>query len=149
MRPSALSTNQIIAIIGGAIVLLVLLCFGAMWVMFSLVKNTTVVKAADITFGDQHLKTVVALVELHRVREGQYPATLDELKFTGQWDEIHINAVAFCSSADGESYFVEVQRGWMGKPVLTPNKEFWNGTGFDPALGPCPEYERPGTSLTD
>ena len=40
----------------------------------------------DRKFGDQHLKTAVALIELHKVRYGEYPETLDDLTYTGEWD---------------------------------------------------------------
>ena len=41
----------------------------------------------DNEFGDQHLKTTVALLELHEVRHGKYPDSLSDLEFTGQWDQ--------------------------------------------------------------
>ena len=41
-------------------------------------------KMLDNEFGDQHLKTSVALIELHKVRYGRYPDSLSDLKFTGQ-----------------------------------------------------------------
>jgi hypothetical protein len=31
-------------------------------------------------FGDQHFKTAIALVELHRVRTGTYPSSLRDIK---------------------------------------------------------------------
>ena len=40
----------------------------------------------DELFGKQHLSTAVALIELHKVRLGQYPQSLKDLKFTGEWD---------------------------------------------------------------
>jgi hypothetical protein len=88
-------------------------------------------------FGDQHLKTVVALLELHKVRHGEYPESLDDLDFTGDWDKIHIQAVVYCASAEHDSYFVDVERGWIGKPSLNFGEDFWQGTGYDPTLEPC------------
>ncbi len=46
-------------------------------------------------FGDQHLKTAVALIELHKVRFGKYPDTLRDLKFTGQWDQLALQSVGY------------------------------------------------------
>ncbi len=40
-------------------------------------------KEADAKFGDQHFKTAIALIELHKVRFGEYPKSFDELKYTG------------------------------------------------------------------
>jgi hypothetical protein len=91
----------------------------------------------DNMFGDQHLKTVVALVELHKTRYGSYPATLSEITFAGDWDQIAIGSVRYCASADRRTYFVEVIRGWMGQPALSMPSEFWRGTGFSAATGPC------------
>ena len=79
--------------------------------MFKFAQSTGVAQTADVMFGDQHLKTVVALLELHKVRHGEYPESLDILDFTGEWDKIHIIAVTYCPSEDRGSYFVEVERG--------------------------------------
>jgi hypothetical protein len=35
------------------------------------------------------------------------------------------------------SYYVVVTRGWAFKPDATQSPDFWSGTGFNPALGPC------------
>ncbi len=87
-------------------------------------------------FGDQHLKTAVALVELHKVRYGRYPAALRELKFTGNWDAIALNSVAYYPAADGTADYLEVRRGWVGKPALNMPPEFWQGTGYREDLRP-------------
>jgi len=89
---------------------------------------------ADQQFGDQHLKTVVALVELHKVRYGSYPAALSDLKFTGDWDQLALSSVSYIVSKDRKHYYVEVERGWIGKPTLTLPAEYWQGTGYDPTL---------------
>lgn len=86
-------------------------------------------------FGDQHLKTAVALIELHKVRTGRYPEDLGKLQFTGQWDLIALQSVRYVAAKDGSSYYVEVQRGWIGKPKLSMPAEFWFGTGYNPKLG--------------
>jgi len=85
-------------------------------------------------FGDQHLKTVVALVELHKVRYGRYPETLRDLKFLGGWDPIAIDAVSYSANSDRTKYCVQVERGWVAKPKLQMPAEFWRGTGYDPSL---------------
>jgi hypothetical protein len=90
-------------------------------------------------FGDQHLKTAVALIELHKVRYGKYPDTLRDLKFTGQWDQLALQSVAYYRSADGSHYYVEVRRGWVGKPTLQMPDGFWQGTGFSEAVKPKSE----------
>lgn len=91
-------------------------------------------RGPDVQFGDQHLKTSVALIELHKVRYGKYPADLGELTFTGSWDPIATGNVSYRVNAAQTRYCIEVQRGWIGKPRLEMPAEFWQGTGYDPSL---------------
>ena len=91
-------------------------------------------KGPDAMFGDQHLKTAVALVELHRTRHNEYPATLNDLEFVGEWDRIALNAVSYRTNPSRTKYCVEVERGWVAKPHLSTPREFWQGTGYDPAV---------------
>lgn len=91
----------------------------------------------DERFGDQHLKTTVALVELHQRRHDRYPATLDDLRFTGEWDRIALTSTQYCTNVDGSAYYVRVERGWMGEPDLSMPERFWEGTGFSRSVGPC------------
>lgn len=95
-----------------------------------------VTRGPDNMFGDQHLKTTVALIELHKVRYGRYPDSLRDLKFTGQWDQIALQSVSYHTNADHSAYYVEVERGWVGKPTLEMPAEFWKGTGYSVALKP-------------
>lgn len=131
-------TNQkktllgVLALVGGVFVIGILLTLFAVRSFIS--SGATAVP--DQMFGDQHLKTVVALVELHKVRYGSYPARLSELKFIGQWDALALSSVSYTASSDQQHYYVEVERGWAGKPVLDPPAEFWQGTGYDPLLNP-------------
>src|SRR6266446_8913356 len=82
----------------------------------------------DNQFGDQHLKTSVALIELHKVRFGKYPDSLRDLKFTGDWDQIALMNVHYYPSPNRDAYYIEVERGWIGKPTFTMPPEFWKGT---------------------
>jgi hypothetical protein len=90
----------------------------------------------DNQFGDQHLKTSVALIELHKVRFGKYPDSLSDLKFTGQWDPIALQSIRYYPNAERTAYYVEVEKGWMGKPDLKMPDEFWQGTGYTTSLKP-------------
>ena len=85
-------------------------------------------KEADAKFGDQHFKTAIALIELHKVRTGVYPETLKDIRFTGEWDALAISSVSY-KKLDG-GYELNVTRGWVGKPELTYPKEFWQGLGL-------------------
>ena len=93
----------------------------------------------DRKFGDQNLKSTVALLELHKVRFGKYPDTLKDLKYLGDWDPIWINGTRYYPSADRRSYYVEVERGWIGKPTLVLPDGFWKNTGYDERLKPRKE----------
>jgi hypothetical protein len=96
-----------------------------------------ITKGPDNMFGDQHLKTTVALIELHKVRFGKYPSSLSDLKFTGQWDQIALRSVRYYTNANRTAYYVEVERGWIGKPDLEMPAEFWRGTGYTTSLKPA------------
>jgi hypothetical protein len=83
---------------------------------------------ANAKFGDQHFKTAVALIELYNVRYGSYPASLKELKFTGDWDGIALNSVVYHRLGNG--YQLNVVNGWVGAPKLSYPPEFWQGLGI-------------------
>lgn len=103
----------------------------------AMLAQSGVFGSIDNKFGDQHLKTAVALVELHKTRFGEYPKDLAELRFIGDWDLGALHATEYCTNEEQTAYFVEVRRGWIGKPELSVPEEFWVGTGFDSTLGPC------------
>jgi len=84
-------------------------------------------RQADAKFGDQHFKTTIALVELHKVRTGAYPESLKDLKFTGEWDAIALNSVEYRRIDNG--YELNVTRGWVGAPEMALPAEFWRGLG--------------------
>jgi hypothetical protein len=105
--------------------------------IFFLIRYITasgITRPFDNKFGDQNLKSTVALLELHKIRYGRYPQSLRELRFKGDWDEIWLNAMRYVVSPDGTKYCVEVERGWIGKPVLNCPPEFWQNTGYSPDL---------------
>lgn len=91
-------------------------------------------RGPDVVFGDQHLKTAVSLIELHKTRFACYPKTISDLKYLGEWDRIHTQSISYFPNADQSKYCVEVARGWVGKPELNMPEEFWQGTGFESTL---------------
>jgi hypothetical protein len=118
------------------IVLIIVAVFSGMLAARAIIIVSGVPKAPDKLFGDQHLKTAVALIELHKVRFGTYPGSLSDLKFTGEWDQIALQRVGYYPSADRTAYYVEVETGWIGKPDLKMPDEFWHGTGYTTSLKP-------------
>ena len=85
-------------------------------------------KQADAKFGDQNFKTAIALIELHKVRNGVYPNDLKDLQFTGDWDQLAINSVEYRKLDVG--YELNVTRGWVGQPTLIYPPDFWRGLGL-------------------
>jgi len=84
---------------------------------------------ANEKFGDQHFKTAIALIELHKIRFGEYPETLDSLKFIGDWDRMIFVSVKYQKLDKG--YELDLTNGWMGKPdSLNYPDEFWKGLGL-------------------
>ena len=114
---------------------LVLGCAGIAAIVIAVQSGVT--RPIDNVFGDQNLKSIVALNELHKVRHGEYPRALSELEFLGRWDRMPVDAASYCAADDRQSYFVEIRRGWAGRPDLKMPAEFWRGTGYRPGVGPC------------
>jgi len=85
-------------------------------------------RQADQKFGDQHFKTSIALIELHKVRFGEYPASLSDLKFTGEWDQIALGNVDYKRVDNG--YELNVTKGWVAQPELRYPDQFWKGLGL-------------------
>ena len=84
---------------------------------------------ANQQFGDQHFKTAISLIELHKIREGEYPASLDSLKYLGDWDAMIYRSVEYEKLNDG--YRLDLVNGWIGKPEeLQYPDDFWNGLGL-------------------
>jgi hypothetical protein len=126
-------------------IILAIFCSGVVLVAVGIFAIVHYLDASGITrpwdnmFGDQYLKTAVALIELHKVRYGRYPQSLSEIRFTGGWDQGSLICVRYYAAPDGSKYCVEVVHGWMGKPSLEYPPEFWQGTGYSPNL--CPHSQ--------
>jgi hypothetical protein len=86
-------------------------------------------ETANQQFGDQHFKTAIALIELHKIRYGSYPETLDSIKYTGDWDGIASHSVKYTKLSNG--YELDLVNGWAGKPEnLRYPADFWQGLGL-------------------
>ena len=126
--------TKVLLVVGGVVGLI-----GVAGIVVGVVAlmRSGITRPLDNVFGDQHLKTTLALVELHKLRNGHYPSTLSDLRFTGEWDQIALSSVVYCTNNNQSRYFIEVQQGWVAQPELKMPAEFWQGTGFDPSLAPC------------
>jgi hypothetical protein len=124
-----------VVLLVGALLIAVIIAGGI--VAYRSLTASGVTSGLDNKFGDQHLKTSVALIELHKVRFGRYPDSLRDLKFTGDWDPMWLTGVRYYPSPNRDAYYIEVERGWIGKPTFTMPPAFWKGTGYSPSLKPA------------
>ncbi len=85
-------------------------------------------RQADEKFGDQNFKSAIALIELHKVRFGEYPASLKDLKYLGDWDQLYLGGVEYKRLDNG--YELNLTRGWVGNPELKYPADFWQGLGI-------------------
>lgn len=92
-------------------------------------KMKEIQEQANQQFGDQHFKTTISLIELYKVRHGDYPSSLDSLNFTGDWDKIAIGSTAYKKLNSG--YELNLTNGWIGKPdSMKFPTAFWKGLGI-------------------
>ncbi|MFW5887129.1 MAG: hypothetical protein ACOCUL_05165 [Bacteroidota bacterium] len=85
-------------------------------------------KIADNHFGDQHFKTAVAIIELHKIRYGEYPENLDSLKYLGDWDKDIKRSVKYKKVKDG--YHLDLLKGIVSNPAnIEYPADFWNNLG--------------------
>lgn len=97
--------------------------------LYSACNTSNFKENANKKFGDQHFKTAIALIELHKTRFKEYPASLDSLKYTGDWDKMIWSSVKYEKLDSG--YALNLTNGWVGKPnTLKYPKEFWQGLGL-------------------
>lgn len=82
---------------------------------------------AQQKFADQGFKTMIALVELHRIRTGAYPNELTEIRFTGDWDPIYQQFVTYKKLDKG--YKLDVKDQKLAKSMVYP-RDFWSGLGL-------------------
>ena len=87
------------------------------------------VPEVDATFGKQNFVSAISLIELHKVRNGQYPQSLDDLEFLGDWDMIYLSSVKYKKTENG--YDLDIVRGWVGKPSLEFPIKFKRGLGIE------------------
>jgi hypothetical protein len=139
LQESRSSSARAIKIIIAVLCSLIVIGGICIFLLIRYITASGITRPFDNKFGDQNLKSTVALLELHKIRYGRYPQSLRELRFKGDWDPIWLNSTRYVVSPDGTKYCVEVERGWIGKPVLNYPPEFWQGTGYSPDLCSRPQ----------
>jgi hypothetical protein len=83
---------------------------------------------------DQDFKKAIGNIELHKLRFGEYPDSLSELKFIGPLDSGFFNAVQYHKLDSGyelnlKSSFVPLKEGANSTIILKYPDEFWHGLG--------------------
>lgn len=86
------------------------------------------IPGADQKFGKQNFVSAVSIIELHKLRSGEYPENLKEPEFLGDWDGIWLSAVRYEKSGSGYNLYLE--RGWNSKPALELPEKFKQGLGI-------------------
>ena len=81
---------------------------------------------AQEKFVDQGYKTAIALIELHKLRTGQYPNTLNDIKYTGDWDQMYRAFINYKKLETG--YSIEVKDSTIANKLTYPS-DFWSGLG--------------------
>src|ERR1051325_7818077 len=104
LRRSGRSAAKIVIII---VCTSILVGGGAIGGLVYYLTRSGLTRRFDKMFGDQHLTTSIALLELHKTRYGRYPQSLKELKFIGGWDQLPLNSVRYYPAADGSKYYLE------------------------------------------
>lgn len=87
------------------------------------------IPGSDEQFGRQNFVSAVALIELHKTRNGEYPQSLGDLEFLGDWDGIWLSAVRYERTETGYNLFVE--RGFSREPSLSFPARFRAGLGIE------------------
>jgi hypothetical protein len=126
-------TSNLVVVI---IVVVVLGAFAGCILAVNSIGNSGITSGLDNLFGDQHRKAAVALIVHHKVRYGEYPASLSDLRFTGQWDPIALRHVRYDPNPEGTAYYIEVNRAWIARPSFQMPDEFWRGAGCAKSLKP-------------
>ncbi len=82
---------------------------------------------ADEKFADQGYKSTIALIELYRIRNGNYPTSLSAITFTGEWDQIYRQFVSYKLRENG--YELHLRKTSTLSSLHYP-PEFWRGLGM-------------------
>ena len=85
-------------------------------------------KEANLKFAEQHFISAISHIELHKLRNGEYPEKLSSLEYLGDWDKIWIQAVDYRKTNGGYDLFVV--RGHATSAKVSFPKSFKRGLGL-------------------
>jgi hypothetical protein len=83
---------------------------------------------ANRKFADQHFKTAISLIELHKIRYGVYPESLQALRHLGEWDPIAVASVQYRRLDHGYELNLLSPFGDISDVSYPP--DFWRGLGL-------------------
>jgi len=91
-------------------------------------------KDAQGMFADQEFKKAIAHIELHKLRNGTYPRSLDELQFLSAIDSTMLRVVEYHKLDSGYELnihfkFPTLTDGQETRARLSYPPEFWKGLG--------------------
>lgn len=109
--------------------LTLILFFSASSCLDNLLESSEFAKDSMLRFADQDFKKGIALIELHKIRSGEYPKTLSEINFIGDWDKSIIHALDYERQDSG--YILNVIPTKLIKiDSLNYPPEFYQGLGL-------------------
>ena len=100
-----------------------IVCFSAL-----LACNSLKAGFPDKDFADQDYKDAVAQIELYKLRYDEYPDSLDDLTFVGQWDGGYLRTCDYKRLNEG--YELNVVASDSVVEGLQYPKEFYQGLGL-------------------
>ena len=103
-----------------------LLSLGLFLLLSSCIMDQDFVNQSINRFEDQAYKDAIALVELHKLRNGQYPEKISHIEFKGDWDMLNLENVKYQRKDNGYTIIVE---GLLLDSVKYPEK-FYQGLGI-------------------
>ena len=103
---------------------------GLITLIFSSCDFINFQEKANSQFADQYFKTAIANIELYNIRHKQYPSSLNDLEFLGDWDNMIFQSVSYEKLDTG--YRLDIVKGivWGTPNELEYPKAFWQGLGL-------------------
>ncbi len=88
-------------------------------------------KESSEKFADQHFKTSISLIELYKVRNGEYPESLEAIKYIGEWDQMIFTSVEYKKlESGGYELNLNEYSPFNTEINLVYPSQFWEGLGL-------------------
>lgn len=80
------------------------------------------------SFAEQYYTSTIASIELHKIRYGEYPKNLKELKFFGKWTSMGFRTMEYRKVDNGYTLVPTMDES-LTKAILDYPDEFYQGLG--------------------